>query len=138
MVVPANSWNHFSRRIAQVLIRKFADFFWTQGANSALQQRKMSPRPAPADAAERKAAPPVICYTVDKLPPYDTALYNKAREGMTKLSEVTVPPRDARCWEVPKGHFFRINSVEGPQVGDLNIWNANDMTERFFSGNSEE
>ena len=61
---------------------------------------------APADAAERKAAPPVICYTVDKLPPYDAELYNKARKGMTKLSEVKIPPRDARCWEVPTGPLF--------------------------------
>ncbi len=30
--------------------------------------------------------------------------------------------------------FFRIVSIEGPQVGDLNLWNANDLKERFFSG----
>jgi uncharacterized protein YcgI (DUF1989 family) len=35
---------------------------------------------------------------------------------------------------VPAGHFFRIVSVEGPQVGDLNLWNAHDLTERFYSG----
>jgi uncharacterized protein YcgI (DUF1989 family) len=29
---------------------------------------------------------------------------------------------------------FRIVSVEGPQVGDLNLWNAHDLGERFFSG----
>ena len=32
------------------------------------------------------------------------------------------------------GHFFRIMSVEGPQVGDLNVWNARDLAERFYSG----
>ena len=35
---------------------------------------------------------------------------------------------------MPAGHFFRIVSIEGPQVGDLNLWNAHDLSERFFSG----
>jgi uncharacterized protein len=35
---------------------------------------------------------------------------------------------------VPAGGFFRIVCVEGPQVGDLNLWNADDLSERFFSG----
>ena len=35
---------------------------------------------------------------------------------------------------MPAGCFFRIVSVEGPQVGDLNLWNAHDLTERFYSG----
>ena len=30
--------------------------------------------------------------------------------------------------------FFRIVSEEGPQVGDLNLWNARALSERFFSG----
>jgi len=45
-----------------------------------------------------------------------------------------VPPREAKAFEVPAGHFFRIVSVEGPQVGDLNLWNVHDLTERFYSG----
>ncbi|MBQ0802792.1 MAG: DUF1989 domain-containing protein, partial [Sulfitobacter litoralis] len=47
---------------------------------------------------------------------------------------VTVAPRDASCFTVPAGHFFRITSVEGPQVGDLNLWAQNDLSERFYSG----
>jgi uncharacterized protein YcgI (DUF1989 family) len=35
---------------------------------------------------------------------------------------------------MPAGHFFRIVNVDGPQVGDLNLWNAHDLTERFYSG----
>ena len=35
----------------------------------------------------------------------------------------------------PAGHVFRIVSIiEGPQVGDLNLWNAGNLAERFFSG----
>ena len=90
--------------------------------------------PAPADADTRRKAKPVVVYAVDALPPFDAAFYARARDGMTKVSEVIVPPRDARSFRVPAGHLFRIVSIEGPQVGDLNLWNANDLSERFFSG----
>ncbi len=53
---------------------------------------------------------------------------------MTKIGETIVPPREARAFDVPAGHFFRIVSIEGPQVGDLNLWNAANLAERFFSG----
>jgi uncharacterized protein YcgI (DUF1989 family) len=89
---------------------------------------------APSGAAQRRAAPPVIVYTVDKLPAYDPAFYDSVRRDLTKISETIVPPRDARTFTVPAGHLFRIVSIEGPQVGDLNLWNAHDLSERFFSG----
>jgi uncharacterized protein YcgI (DUF1989 family) len=89
---------------------------------------------APPDAAARRAARPVVCYTVDKLPPYDAKFYENARRDLTKIGETIVPPRDARTFSVPAGHLFRIVSIEGPQVGDLNLWNAHDLSERFFSG----
>jgi uncharacterized protein YcgI (DUF1989 family) len=53
---------------------------------------------------------------------------------MEMVEALTVPPRDGRAFAVPAGHFFRIVSVGGPQVGDLNVWNAHDLAERFFSG----
>ena len=89
---------------------------------------------APADAARRRAAPPVVCYSVDKVPAYDRQFYESARQGLTKVAETIVPPREARTFEVAAGHFFRIVSIEGPQVGDLNLWNANDLSESFYSG----
>src|SRR3954469_4488143 len=88
----------------------------------------------PPDAAQRRAARPVICYSVDKLPSYDGAFYEAVRRELTKISETIVPPREARSFGVPAGHIFRIISIEGPQVGDLNLWNADDLSERFFSG----
>jgi len=90
--------------------------------------------PTPADGPARKHVAPVLCYPVDTLPSADLDGYRAARGGWTKLSEVLVPPRDARSFTVPAGHFFRIVSVDGPQVGDLNLWNADDTNERFFSG----
>ena len=88
----------------------------------------------PPDAAARRSARPVVVYTGDQLPPQDGSFYRNARSGMTRTSELIVPPRDARTFHVPAGHFFRIVSIEGPQVGDLNLWNAHDLSERFFSG----
>ena len=88
----------------------------------------------PPDADARKALAPVVCYPVDTLPRPDVGASQLARASATKSSETVLPPRDARCFTVPAGHFFRITSVDGPQVGDLNLWNANDLTERFYSG----
>ncbi|WP_137699687.1 urea carboxylase-associated family protein [Marimonas lutisalis] len=90
----------------------------------------------PTDAAQRRAIRPVICYPNDTLPRPDLTLYRAARAASQKTGEVLVPPRDAKCFRVPAGHFFRISSVEGPQVGDLNLWNAHDLSERFYSGKS--
>jgi len=88
----------------------------------------------PADAEARRAIRPVVCYPDDTLPRPDLATLQAARATATPGASVLVPPRDARCIEVPRGSFSRIVSVEGPQVGDLNLWNAADLTERFFSG----
>lgn len=88
----------------------------------------------PEDAEARRAVAPVICYPPQTLPDPQLALKQAARAGARKISEVLVPPRDARCFEVAAGQFLRITSVEGPQVGDLNLWNAQDPGERFFSG----
>lgn len=89
---------------------------------------------APDDAAERRAIKPVVCYPIDSLPTFDANFFMRARKGAERIDAVTVAPRDAECFEVPAGHFFRISSIEGPQVGDLNLWNADDLNERFFSG----
>ena len=88
----------------------------------------------PEDAEARQKAVPVICYSTETLPKVDVAVLSKARQHLLKTSETIVPPRDARCFEVPAGYFFRIVSVEGPQVGDLNLWQANQLEERFFAG----
>ena len=95
-----------------------------------------APNPAtvPSDAEARRAVAPVICYPNETLPSPDMALYSRARAAAQKTAEVRVPPRQAATFHVPAGGFFRITSIEGPQVGDLNLWNANDLAERFYSG----
>ena len=91
-------------------------------------------RTPPEDAEARRAVRPVICYPNDTLPVPDLALYHKAREGARKIAEIRVEPREAATFRANAGQFFRITSIEGPQVGDLNLWNANDLSERFYSG----
>lgn len=96
--------------------------------------RRSAETKAPPDAAARRKAKVVLAYSVNQLPPYDAAFYKRARTDMTRVSQLQVPPADGRAFRVPAGNFFRIVSVEGPQVGDLNLWNALDLSERFFSG----
>lgn len=88
----------------------------------------------PADAASRRSARPVIVYPAGTMPGPDMTTLEAARQTMVKTHELIVPPRDARAFRVARGQFFRIVSIEGPQVGDLNLWNADDLAERFFSG----
>ncbi|NSX53188.1 urea carboxylase-associated family protein [Parasulfitobacter algicola] len=88
----------------------------------------------PHDADARRSVEPVICYPTDSLPQPDMDLYHAARESMQQIDQVIVPPREAQTFQVPAGHFFRITSIEGPQVGDLNLWSATDLNERFYSG----
>jgi uncharacterized protein YcgI (DUF1989 family) len=89
---------------------------------------------APEDAQQRRDIAPVICYPPDSLPRPDIAGMQAVRAQSALSDSVLVPPRDARCIFVPAGAFFRISSVEGAQVGDLNLWNAHDLSERFYSG----
>ena len=88
----------------------------------------------PADAQDRRNIAPVICYPNTTLPSVPLGDLKAARSAAELIETVTVPAREARTFHVPAGGYFRITSVEGPQVGDLNLWNANDLTERFYSG----
>ena len=88
----------------------------------------------PDDADVRRSIPPVICYPIDGLPTSGASILESARQSLEKIDEVLVPPREARCFDVPAGHFFRIVSVEGSQVGDLNLWQAENLDERFYAG----
>ena len=89
---------------------------------------------APATAEEMRNVRPVICYPPETLPPVDIAGLQALRARSELEASLTVAPRDAGSITVPAGAFFRITSVGGPQVGDLNIWNAHDLNERFYSG----
>ena len=60
----------------------------------------------PSDAQERRAIKPVICYPIDNLPSHDSSLYANARSKMELIESIIIPPRGAKTFEVPAGHFF--------------------------------
>ncbi|MEM9319296.1 MAG: DUF1989 domain-containing protein [Pseudomonadota bacterium] len=88
----------------------------------------------PDDAQARRDIAPVICYPPQTLPAPEPAHISNALRDLRKTGEVVIPPRQARAFRVRAGQTWRISSVDGPQVGDLNLWNADDLGERFFSG----
>jgi len=89
---------------------------------------------APQDALARKTIAPVVCYPNETLPNFDANFYDQVRDGSQLVESVLVPPRDAKTFVVPAGHLFRIVSVDGSQVGDLNLWHQTNLNERFYSG----
>lgn len=97
--------------------------------------KRQNPEYTPAEeAAAIKDVPPVICYPPSTLPPVDLGALAAKRLSATKTATCTVQPRDAGCIDVPAGAFFRVVSIEGSQVGDLNLWNTHDPSEHFYSG----
>jgi uncharacterized protein YcgI (DUF1989 family) len=89
---------------------------------------------APLDAKDRINLKPVVCYPIDELKENNISILLNARKNLKNISEIIIPPRDAKTFEVKKGQFFRIESIEGPQVGDLNIFQADNLQEKFYSG----
>ena len=87
----------------------------------------------PTDIKSRVGAKPVVCYPNDKIND-NLKILHEARKHLKQIDEVIVPPRDAKTFNVKSGGFFRIESVEGPQVGDLNLFSAENLDEKFYSG----
>src|SRR5258708_9083750 len=81
-----------------------------------------------------KAPPPAYQAATPALS-VDKAFYKRIAEGSGRrlVESFTIPIRSGRAWKVPAGHVFRIVTVEGPQVGDLNIWNADNPRERLWA-----
>jgi uncharacterized protein YcgI (DUF1989 family) len=88
----------------------------------------------PVDAKDRIKAKPIVCYPIEDLKENNLSILHSVRKNLKSIGEIIIPPRDAKCFEVKKGQFFRIESIEGPQVGDLNIFKSDNLEERFYSG----
>jgi uncharacterized protein len=88
----------------------------------------------PLDAKDRIKGKPIICYPINDLKETNLPILHRARKNLKSVSEIIIPPRDARTFEVKKDQFFRIESMLGPQVGDLNIFKADNLDEKFYSG----
>ncbi|HEX6445489.1 MAG TPA: urea carboxylase-associated family protein [Streptosporangiales bacterium] len=85
--------------------------------------------------------PPTPAYRATRGGPLDVdrAFYDRvAAAERTPAQALTVPPRSGRAWEVRAGQVFRIVEVEGPQVGDLNLWNRHDPRERLWASRTRQ
>ncbi|CUR56134.1 conserved hypothetical protein [metagenome] len=65
---------------------------------------------------------------------YDTV--GSARRKL--LEEFVIPIRSGRSWVVPAGTICRITAVEGPQVGDLNLWSLHNPRERMWAAKTRQ
>ena len=81
-----------------------------------------------------KNVKPIICYPQGKLKSSNLKIYQEARKYLEIINEIIVPPRKANCFKVKAGQFFRIENIEGPQVGDLNLFQIDNLDEKFYSG----
>tara|TARA_Y100000591_G_scaffold282500_1_gene262888 strand:+ start:267 stop:1130 length:864 start_codon:yes stop_codon:yes gene_type:complete len=87
----------------------------------------------PLDLESRVGAKPVVCYPNDGVE-NNLEILLEARKHLKKFDELTIPPREAKTFKIKSGNFFRIESIEGPQVGDLNLFQADNLDEKFYSG----
>lgn len=56
----------------------------------------------------------------------------------SRVQSFTIPIRSGKAWEVKAGQVCRILTPEGPQVGDLNIWNRDNPRERFWAARTRQ
>lgn len=61
-----------------------------------------------------------------------------SKDSRSLIQSLEVPVRSGRAWKVPAGHVFKISTPAGPQVGDLNLWNATDTSERFWASRTRQ
>ena len=61
-----------------------------------------------------------------------------SRDGRALVESIVVPIRSGRAWTVPAGHVFRIVTLEGPQVADLNMWNLHNPRERMWASRTRQ
>lgn len=70
----------------------------------------------------------------------DKAFYQALAEAdkQTLVDRFVIPIRSGQAWKVPAGHGFRILTNDGPQVGDLNLWNINNPRERMWAARTRQ
>lgn len=98
--------------------------------NPADRLRNRKPIPKPVPAYLPTAGSPLTV---------DANLYSSIQQAPRVLvDEFTLPIRSGRAWRAPAGSIVRISTPEGPQVGDLNIWNAHNPRERFWASRTRQ
>jgi uncharacterized protein YcgI (DUF1989 family) len=72
---------------------------------------------------------------------FDKSFYRRIVEQKAArrlIESLTIPIRTGLAWKVRAGQVFRIVATEGPQVGDLNIWNQHNPRERFWASRTRQ
>ncbi|MBG0741714.1 DUF1989 domain-containing protein [Paeniglutamicibacter antarcticus] len=62
----------------------------------------------------------------------------RSLDERTLVDSFEIPIRSGQGWKVPAGHVCRLRTVDGPQVGDLNIWNFDNPRERFWAARTRQ
>lgn len=88
----------------------------------------------PENLIIKKNVKKVICYPNKIFKNKNFQILLNSRKHMILDEEIIIQPREAKCFTVKKGNFFRIECIEGSQVGDLNIFNLHNIEEKFYSG----
>jgi uncharacterized protein YcgI (DUF1989 family) len=70
----------------------------------------------------------------------DPAFYGRLAddEGRELIERFVIPIRSGRAWQVPAGHLCRVITIEGPQVGDFNVWNRHNPRERLWAARTRQ
>jgi len=58
--------------------------------------------------------------------------------GRALVESFVLPIRSGRAWNVPLGCVCKIIAHEGPQVGDLNLWHAQNPRERLWAARTRQ
>jgi len=66
------------------------------------------------------------------------AALNEDTEARKLTNSFIIPIRSGQAWEVKQGQICRIVAVEGPQVGDFNVWNLHDPRERMWAARTRQ
>ncbi|KAF2497181.1 hypothetical protein BU16DRAFT_508118 [Lophium mytilinum] len=88
------------------------------------------PRPAylPTSATSPLHPPSTLYSRIADLPP----------SALRLLSTTLIPPRSGASFTVLATCIFRLSTPEGPQVGDLNVWNLHDPRERMWAARTRQ
>lgn len=69
----------------------------------------------------------------------DREFYGRLAELKHELVDsFEIPIRSGRAWTVPQGHLCRLLTVDGPQVGDFNVWNLDNPRERMWAARTRQ
>jgi uncharacterized protein YcgI (DUF1989 family) len=85
--------------------------------------------------------PPLYEHTPGTPLEVDRAFYSRLAEdldGRTPVERFVIPIRSGRAWRVPAAHLCRIVAIDGPQVGDFNVWNLQNPRERFWASRTRQ